>query len=210
MSDSSEQKDTAVAAVDGPGLLRRLRIWIPLIFSLHVLFVWGGIQRRLQEPPWWPLLAGWLLLPCYYRSSAGAAALRLGRWCRLLFLLDGLLLLLSVLRGSDWLAMSALATFTAGILLGKENRAGDRSLVRLSLLSFVAAGVPPFVEQKLWSQLTLWLAEVCSVQGAVWGWQNVLSGTRLLGPRGELSLEVLCGSGLCWTWVLSAGLWWAL
>jgi len=210
MSDSSEQKDTAVAAVDGPGLLRRLGIWIPLIFSLHVLFVWGGIQRRLQEPLWWPLLAGWLLLPCYYRSSAGAAALRLGRWCRLLFLLDGLLLLLSVLRGSDWLAMSALATFTAGILLGKENRAGDRSLVRLSLLSFVAAGVPPFVEQNLWSQLTLWLAEVCSVQGAVWGWQNVLSGTRLLGPRGELSLEVLCGSGLCWTWVLSAGLWWAL
>ncbi|MFN9035524.1 MAG: hypothetical protein ACK5YO_04470, partial [Planctomyces sp.] len=81
---------------------------------------------------------------------------------------------------------------------------------RLSLLSFVAAGVPPFVEQKLWSQLTLWLAEVCSVQGAVWGWQNVLSGTQLLGPRGELSLEVLCGSGLCWTWVVSAGLWWAL
>jgi len=186
------------------------RRWVLLLlFFAHVILAQRLLWQRVQEPLWWPLLAGWLLLPVFYVRSAGAVW-RLGWQGRLLLGLDVVLLVWSAVRGSGWLAWFALAVFMAAVLLGRTNRAGDRSLFRLSLLPLLSAGVPPFLADRFGVEFPVRLAEACSVLGAGWGWETVLSGSSVLGVGGEFSLEQLCSGGLCWTWVLSAGLWWAL
>ena len=186
------------------------RWWLVLLFCVHVILAQRLLWQRIHEPQWWPLLAGWLLLlPLFYVRSAGAVW-SLGWQGRRLLQLDVVLLVWASVRGSGWLALLALAVFMGAVLQGRMNRAGDRSLFRLSLLPLLSVGLPPFWAERLWVELPLRLAEACSVLGAGWGWQTILSGSRVLGPGGQFSLELLCGGGVCWTWVLSAGLWWGL